>query len=266
MMTQGYREEDLVCNRAAVLLIGGNDSERRAWAEEVATHFPAEGSLRVVEEASQLSAALAAGRGVVFVSDVVKLGVEGQAQVLRCLQYQEERPKIVVALGMDATAARSQGKLREDLHYRLHLSIVNLSTPGLRDVMRARRATAEAIRKEAAAKMAEAAKKSLEKNRTTVHAAKKKPAAKAAVSGSRSAAKPEAGSSRVSAKPAASGSRPAATASRAREATKPAKRETRPAAKLTRPVEKAAASNAKSTSKTAKKAGASAKKSASKRK
>lgn len=159
MTNQGYREEDLVKNRAPVLLIGGTEAERKAWAEEAATFFPGEGPLRVVTAEDGLKSSLSSGRGVVFIPCAVTLGVQGQGEVLRCLQYQEERPKIVVALGSDPTAARSLGTLREDLHYRLHLSIVNVATPGFKEVARVRRQKAEAVRKVEAARAEVAAKK-----------------------------------------------------------------------------------------------------------
>lgn len=168
MTNQGYREDDLVKNRTAVMLIGGSEADRRAWAEEAASYFPGEGAVREVTEEAHLSAALAQGRGVVFIPDTLALGINAQGSVLRCLQYQEERPKLVLGVPGDPAEARASGALREDLHYRLHLSLVDLATPGLREVMRVRRNKAEAERKVQAARAEAAAKKLAAQKKATV--------------------------------------------------------------------------------------------------
>lgn len=175
-MIHAYREEELVKNRAAVLLFGGSETDRRAWAEEASAHFESEGGVREVTEPAALLAALSLGRGVVFIPDATALGWEGQAQVLRCLQYQEERPKIVVGLGADPEAARSQGTLREDLHYRLHQALVNLATPGLKDEQKARRRQLEAERKARQAKEDARAKKAAGSGRSSGVVMRKIPA------------------------------------------------------------------------------------------
>ncbi|HZI11422.1 MAG TPA: Fis family transcriptional regulator [Myxococcus sp.] len=154
MTLRGYREEELVCNRASLLIHGGTEEERRSWAQEAARNFDVE--LVEVRQAAELHGALRQPNGVVFIPDVAKLGRDGQAHILRCLQMQEERPKVVVGLSGTADAALTKGTLREDLHYRLHQAQVDLATDGLRDLLKQRWARqAEQLAKVAAARAAE---------------------------------------------------------------------------------------------------------------
>ncbi len=67
-----------------------------------------------VRQAAELAEALKRPRGVVFVPDVVKLGLEAQSHILRCLLRQEERPKLVLGLTGSAESALERGTLRED--------------------------------------------------------------------------------------------------------------------------------------------------------
>lgn len=164
LIQRGYREEELVSNRASLLLYGGTEEERRMWAREAAYHFEHEGPLVEVRGAEELEEALRRPRGVVFVVDVTRVGREGQGQILRCLQMQEERPKLVLGLGLGAEAALEKGVLREDLHYRLHQAQVDLGAAGLREVLQKRwaelaerLAAKEAAEREAAEREREAA-------------------------------------------------------------------------------------------------------------
>lgn len=164
LIPRGYREEELVANRAALLLYGGTEEERRSWALEAAHHFEHEGALLEVRQMAELVEALKRTRGVVFVPDVVKLGLEAQSHILRCLLRQEERPKLVLGLMGSAESALDRGALREDLHYRLHQAQVDLSAPGLRETLKKRwavlaeqRAAKEAAAREAAEQQRQAA-------------------------------------------------------------------------------------------------------------
>jgi transcriptional regulator of acetoin/glycerol metabolism len=164
LIPRGYREEELVSNRASLLLYGGTEEERRSWAQEAAYYFEHEGALLEVKQASELSEALKRPKGVVFISDVAKLGWQVQGQILRCLQMQEERPKLVLGLTGSAESALERGALREDLHYRLQQARVDLSTPGLRDALKKRwtalaerRAAKAAAQREAAERERQAA-------------------------------------------------------------------------------------------------------------
>jgi hypothetical protein len=161
---RGYREEELVSNRASLLLYGGTEEERRSWAQEAAHHFEHEGALIEVRQLAELVQALKRPKGVVFVSDVAKLGLEAQAHIVRCLQMQEERPKLVLGMTGSAEAALERGTLRDDLHYKLNHAQVDLGVPGLREVLKKRwavlaeqRAAKAAAEREAAERARQAA-------------------------------------------------------------------------------------------------------------
>ena len=143
MEYRGYSENELVSNRAALLLYGGSENDRRRWALEAAGNFAEEGPLVEVATASELETALEPTTGVILVADGQALGLEGQAQLLRCLKEREERPKLVIAIPSSPEAALVQGTLREDLSYRLQSARVNLDAPGLREAIRTRRERAE---------------------------------------------------------------------------------------------------------------------------
>jgi len=132
-----YAEAELVENRVAVLLFGGTAAERQAWAEETAERLG--GSATIVAAAESLPSALARKDGVVYVADALALGDLAQQQLLLCLQTQEERPKLVVAVQHGLESAFGGGGLRPDLHYRLRLAQVNLDEPGLRENIARRR-------------------------------------------------------------------------------------------------------------------------------
>ncbi|MGO9829367.1 MAG: Fis family transcriptional regulator [Myxococcaceae bacterium] len=130
-----YPEAELVQNRASVLLFGGTAEERKAWAEEAASRLGR--TLTVVGPSVALAEALTLKDGVVFLEEVLALGEGAQQQLVRCLQTQEERPKVVVGVRQGAEAVEG---LRPDLHYVLRLAQVNLDEPGLRDTLAKRRA------------------------------------------------------------------------------------------------------------------------------
>jgi hypothetical protein len=157
---RGYREEELVANRASVLLSGGTEEERRTWAAVAARNFSHEGPLVEVRQTEQVSDALKQPRGVVFIPDVARISFIAQGLIVRCLQTQEERPKIVVGLSGGVEQARSKGTLREDLLYRLHLAQVDLTADGMRELIAQRRAWLAA---EEAARKAEAERLAAEK-------------------------------------------------------------------------------------------------------
>ncbi|MCI0571173.1 MAG: Fis family transcriptional regulator [Myxococcaceae bacterium] len=143
---RGYEEPELVSNRVAVLLYGGLEEDRRTWAEEAASFYPAEGPLREVRTFPDLRHALERGHGVVYLPDVLKLPVEAQLHLVQVLVRQEERPKVVVGLVGSPEAARERGALMDDLHYRLHLAMVDLSSEAVRTVVLRRRAERSAAK------------------------------------------------------------------------------------------------------------------------
>ncbi|OJH36421.1 Fis family transcriptional regulator [Cystobacter ferrugineus] len=140
MASQGYGEEELLTNRASVLVSGGTEDERRTWASVAARNFLHEGALLEVRQNEQLAEALKKTRGVVFIPDVARLNFVTQGLLVRCLQTQEERSKFIVGLSGGVEPARGKGTLREDLLYRLHRAHVDLSVEGMRERMVQRRA------------------------------------------------------------------------------------------------------------------------------
>jgi len=154
---RGYSEADLVSNRSSLFLFGGSPADRKAWALEAHQGFAAEGPLVEVSAPGQLAPALAMPRGVVFVPDAAALGLEAQGQIVRCLQQQEERPKLVLGMQRRPVELRDAGHLRDDLLYRLQNAQVDLGVEDVQQKIRARRqkrAPASASAKKPAAKAA----------------------------------------------------------------------------------------------------------------
>ena len=140
-MYRGYPEEALVSNRSSLLISGGTEAERRAWAEEAAGTFSEEGALSVATTDAELALALHRTRGVVYVPDATALSDSAQSHAVHVLHEQEERPKLIFGLPRGSGGVE-EGKLRMDLHYALSMAQVNLDEPGLRDAIRIRRARA----------------------------------------------------------------------------------------------------------------------------
>jgi hypothetical protein len=157
---KAYGEEELVANRVSVLLTGGTEDERRTWANVAARNFLQEGALIEVRQTEQVPEALKRARGVVFIPDVARLSPAAQGLIVRCLQTQEERPKIVVGLSGGVEPARGKGTLREDLLYRLQRAHVDLTAEGMRERVAQRRVQLQA---EEAARKAEAERLAAEK-------------------------------------------------------------------------------------------------------
>ena len=125
-------------NRAPVLLSGGAAPDRAGWAQEAAEVGGR--PLVTVTRPEQLGPALTVRSAVLFVPDVLTLGDSGQQMLVRTLTSLDERPKLVLGLGRSETSVRQAGLLREDLHYRLRMGLLNLDAPGMREAIAARRA------------------------------------------------------------------------------------------------------------------------------
>jgi len=127
-------------NRAPVLLSGGAAPDRAGWAQEAAEVGGR--PLVTVTRPEQLVPALLVRSAVLFVPDILTLGDGGQQMLVRTLTSLDERPKLVLGLGRSETSVRQAGLLREDLHYRLRMGLLNLDAPGMREGIAARRAEA----------------------------------------------------------------------------------------------------------------------------
>jgi hypothetical protein len=135
-----YAESELIMNRAPVLLSGGAAQDRASWAQEAAEVGGR--PLVTVTRPEQLGSALMVRSAVLFVPDVLALGDSGQQMLVRTLTSLDERPKLVLGLSRSETSARQAGALREDLHYRVRMGLLNLDAPGMRESIAARRAEA----------------------------------------------------------------------------------------------------------------------------
>ena len=127
-------------NRAPVLLSGGAAPDRAGWAQEAAEVGGR--PLVTVTRPEQLGPALTVRSAVLFVPDLLTLGDSGQQMLVRTLTSLDERPKLVLGLGRSEPSVRQAGLLREDLHYRLRMGLLNLDAPGMREAIAARRAEA----------------------------------------------------------------------------------------------------------------------------
>ena len=112
-----YSPDQLKKNRAAVMVFGGSEADRRAFAAQAAQAFPDEGPLVEVRDEAGLKRAIGVGKGVVYVPDATQLTDGLQREVVRSLREKEERPKLVFGLPLSPDAAREKGLIREDLHY-----------------------------------------------------------------------------------------------------------------------------------------------------
>jgi hypothetical protein len=135
-----YSESELIMNRAPVLLSGGAAPDRAGWAQEAAEVGGR--PLVTVTRPEQLGPALMVRSAVLFVPDLMAIGDAGQQMLVRTLTSLDERPKLVLGLGRSETSVRQAGLLREDLHYRLRMGLLNLDVPGMREAIAARRAEA----------------------------------------------------------------------------------------------------------------------------
>ena len=139
----GYPEAQLVTNRAAVLLYGATETDRRSWAEEAAGSFPDEGPLHPLPpDEKEVATALTRTKGVIYVADATKLPWDSQRELARQLHEREERPKWVVGLSMSPDGAVNKGVLRDDLAYALSRGQLDLGDSATRIAVKKRRAKA----------------------------------------------------------------------------------------------------------------------------
>ena len=122
-------------NRAPVLLSGGAAQDRAGWAQEAAEVGGR--PLVTVTRPEQLGPALMVRSAVLFVPDLLALGDAGQQLLVRTLTSLDERPKLVLGLGRAEASVRQAGLLREDLHYRLRMGLLNLDASGMREAIAA---------------------------------------------------------------------------------------------------------------------------------
>lgn len=135
----GYAEAQLITNRVSVLLCGGTEADRKAWAAEAADQFTEDGALYEAADANKLSQAFSLRAGVVYVPDASQLSWAAQRELTRLLREREERPKFVFGINASPAAVASRGLIREDLLFALSKSTVDLASATVKDSISSRR-------------------------------------------------------------------------------------------------------------------------------
>jgi len=135
----GYAESQLITNRVSVLLCGGAEADRKAWAQEACAAFADEGALIEASTAAAFNQALSLRAGVVYVADASQLSWATQGELTRLLREREERPKFIFGLNASPAAAAQRGLLREDLFFALSKSTVDLSAAEVKESISSRR-------------------------------------------------------------------------------------------------------------------------------
>lgn len=124
-----YTAEQLKRNRASMLLFGGGEGDRRAFAVAAAEALPGEPFLEA-KEADQLSRALKSQRGTIYVPDVSSIPAALQREAVRILREREERPRLALGLSTSVETAVEKGHLTEDLRYWLRTATVDVRKKG----------------------------------------------------------------------------------------------------------------------------------------
>lgn len=124
-----YTAEQLKKNRASMLMLGGSEADRRAFAVTAAQALPGEPFLEA-KESAQVLRALKSHRGTVYVPDAAALPEATQREVVRVLREQEERPRLVLGLATSLDTASEKGLLTDDLRYWLRAATIDLRKKG----------------------------------------------------------------------------------------------------------------------------------------
>ena len=134
MTTAAFAPAELLTNRAAVLLHGGSEADRRHFADGAAQ--ARELSLQDASDPAALPAATAAANAVVYVADVTRLPPDAQRELARVLHQQEERPKLLLGLPRSVDGALAQGALRDDLWFALRRAVVDAGSSEAKEAVR----------------------------------------------------------------------------------------------------------------------------------
>jgi hypothetical protein len=120
-----YAAEQLKKNRASMLLTGGTEADRRAFAIAAAQALPGEPFVEVTEPA-QVARALKGDRGTIYVPDVTAVPAPVQRELVRVLREQEERPKFALGLPGSVQTAVDKGALTDDLRFWLRAATIDV--------------------------------------------------------------------------------------------------------------------------------------------
>ncbi len=116
-------------NRASMLLLGGGEADRRAFAVAAAQSAPGEPFIEAKEPA-QVARALKSQRGIVYVPDITTVPAATQRELVRVLREQEERPRFALGLSTSVETAVEKGGLTDDLRYWLRTATIDVRKKG----------------------------------------------------------------------------------------------------------------------------------------
>jgi hypothetical protein len=138
-VVRGYAEGQLITNRVSVLLCGGAENDRKAWALEAAGAFPDEGALVEAADGTSLAQTFSLRQGVVYVADATALSWASQRELTRLLREREERPKFVLGASQSLASLAQRGLLRDDLLFALSRATLDLNSAEVKDAISRRR-------------------------------------------------------------------------------------------------------------------------------
>lgn len=122
-----YALDALKKNRASMLLFGGSEADRRAFASAVPTEL--EGAPFVeAKDVAGLEKTFGHTKSVVYVPDVSALPAASQRALVRVLREKEERSKYIIGMQTSPDTAVEKGTLTEDLRFWLRQATVDVKS------------------------------------------------------------------------------------------------------------------------------------------
>ncbi|PZR14974.1 MAG: hypothetical protein DI536_09355 [Archangium gephyra] len=126
-----YALDALRKNRASMLLFGGSEAERRAFASSVPPELEGASFVEARDVAS-LEKTFGQTKAVVYVPDVSALPAVSQRALVRVLREKEERAKYIIGLQTGPDTAVEKGTLTEDLRFWLRQATVDVKSKAAR--------------------------------------------------------------------------------------------------------------------------------------
>lgn len=126
-----YALDALKKNRVSMLLFGGSEAERRAFASSVPPELDGAAFVEA-RDAAALEKTFNQTKSVVYVPDVAALPPVSQRALVRVLREKEERSKYVIGLGTSPDTALEKGALTEDLRFWLRQATVDVKARAAR--------------------------------------------------------------------------------------------------------------------------------------
>ncbi|MGV3620262.1 MAG: hypothetical protein ACO1OB_05575 [Archangium sp.] len=126
-----YALDALKKNRASMLLFGGSEADRRAFASAVPSELEG-ASFIEVKDVPALEKSFNQSKSVVYVPDVSALPAVAQRALVRVLREKEERSKYIIGMQTTPDTAVDKGTLTEDLRFWLRQATVDVKSKGAR--------------------------------------------------------------------------------------------------------------------------------------